>query len=244
MSQAPALAAAEFLRGVKTVSPILIGMVPVGLIMGATCAFVGLSPLAAGLMGGLNFAGGSEFAALSLWSSAPPIAAIVLTTWLVNSRHIVLSAALTPWLQSQPRSRALAALFFMCDECWSLSIRDCYERTKAGAPEEQAFSLPFYLGVGGSLWFSWWTSAVIGCALSGLLGDLRQWGFQAAFPALFITLTAMMWPGRRRCMPVFVSGLTAGLTSLVLSTPLAVMLGIIAGLASAWFFIKGGLKWK
>ena len=58
MSQAPALAAAEFLRGVKTVSPILTGMVPVGLIMGATCAFVGLSPLAAGLMGGLNVAGG------------------------------------------------------------------------------------------------------------------------------------------------------------------------------------------
>ena len=52
----------------------------------------------------------------------------------------------------------------------------------------------------------------------------------------------MMWLGRRRGMPVVVSGLAAALSSLVVSTPLAVMLGIIAGLAAAWIFIRGGLK--
>ncbi|MCG5030103.1 AzlC family ABC transporter permease [Mesosutterella sp. OilRF-GAM-744-9] len=242
MSAEPNSAAAEFLRGFRTVTPIMIGMIPIGLIMGATCAFVGLSPLAAGLMGGFNFAGGSEFAALSLWAAVPPAAAIVLTTWLVNSRHIVMSAALTPWLEKQPRAVAFAAFFFMCDECWSLSMRDCYERKKAGLSAAEAFSPAFYLGVGGTLWFCWWTSAAVGCTLGGMIGDLRSWGFQAAFPALFITLSAMMWPGRRRGMPVVVSGLAAALSSLVVSTPLAVMLGIIAGLAAAWIFIRGGLK--
>ena len=43
----------------------MLGFIPVGLILGATGAHAGLSPFGMGLMTGINYAGGSEFAALS-----------------------------------------------------------------------------------------------------------------------------------------------------------------------------------
>ena len=84
----------DFLRGMRASVPVMLGFIPVGLILGATGAHAGLSPLGMGLMTGINYAGGSEFAAIALWSALPPILTIAMSTWLINSRHIMLSAAL------------------------------------------------------------------------------------------------------------------------------------------------------
>ena len=60
---------AEFRRGIIEATPILIGVMPFGLILGTRAAQQGMSWLEVVLMMGLNFAGGSEFAAVSLWQS-------------------------------------------------------------------------------------------------------------------------------------------------------------------------------
>lgn len=108
--------AAEVLRGIKASLPMTIGFVPIALILGATRAQTGMSAVGVGLMTAINFAGGSEFAALALWSATPPILAIILTTWLINSRRIMLSAALTPYVTQLSLPKALAVFFIMCDE--------------------------------------------------------------------------------------------------------------------------------
>ena len=113
--------AAEVLRGIKASLPMTIGFVPIALILGATRAQTGMSAVGVGLMTAINFAGGSEFAALALWSATSPILAIILTTWLINSRHIMLSAALTPYVTQLSLPKALAVFFIMCDETWALS---------------------------------------------------------------------------------------------------------------------------
>lgn len=213
----------------------VIAMAPIGLILGVTASQTGFTPLDAGFLAGVNFAGGSEFAALALWESVPPLFAIVLTTWLINSRHIMLGAALTPYLGKVKTPTALAALYFMCDEIWALAMADIYERRKTGVPEAELFSAPFYFGEAVSIWSTWWISAIAGCAVSGLAGDLSGWGIKMTFPALFITLVALMWPGRQRCLPVAASGAASALLSLALPMPLAIMLGIFAGMAAAFF---------
>ena len=59
----------EFRRGIREAIPIVVGIVPFGLILGAQAARKGMSWLEAVLMMGLNFTGGSEFAAVGLWHS-------------------------------------------------------------------------------------------------------------------------------------------------------------------------------
>lgn len=57
---------AEFLRGLRAAVPVMIGFIPFALVLGAQAAQKGLSALEVPLMTGLNFAGGSEFAAVEL----------------------------------------------------------------------------------------------------------------------------------------------------------------------------------
>ena len=89
----------EFKRGAKDCIPIMIGIVPFGLILGAQAGQKGMSVLETTLMMGLNFAGGSEFAAVSLWQSPLPVLLIIGTTFLINSRHILMGVAFIPFVR-------------------------------------------------------------------------------------------------------------------------------------------------
>lgn len=232
-------ASSEFFRGFRAATPMMIGFIPIALILGATGAQTGLSPLAIGLMCGINFAGGSEFAALALWSAVPPVLAILLTTWLINSRHIMLSAALTPYVTKLPLRKALPVFFIMCDETWALAMQDITKRRKAGLKDAEAFSFAFYMGVGLTLWLNWWGCAAIGAALGSGFGDLSAWGIGMAFPVIFISILASMWPGAKKCLPWVVSAVAAGLSSLVWSSGVSVAAGSLAGLLAAWLLIMG-----
>lgn len=221
---------AEFFRGARAAVPVMLGFIPVGLILGATGAQASLSPLGMGLMSGLNYAGGSEFAALALWSAVPPALTVMMTTWLINSRHIMLSAALTPYVNHLPLPRTLLVFFLMCDETWALSMADINRRRHAGFTDAAAFSLAFYLGVALTLWVTWWASAFAGAMIGTGLGDLSVLGFSMAFPAIFICILSGMWQGRARALPWLVSAVTAGLVSLSLGTAWSAALGAVAGL--------------
>ena len=128
----------EFRRGVKESLPMLIGLLPLALILGVQGAQKGMSVLEMPLMTGLNFAGGSEFAAVGLWGDPLPSLLIIAVTLMINTRHILMGAALTPYMRQMPLKKALPALFFMTDESWAMSITDANKRKARGLP---AFSL-------------------------------------------------------------------------------------------------------
>lgn len=132
-----------------------------------------------------NYAGGSEFAAVALWSTVPPVLMILVTTWLINSRHIMLSASLTLYMGRLTTLESLFVLFFMCDEAWALAMQDVTRMKKLGRSNDEAFSLPFYAGSALALWTSWWGSAAVGAWIGNDLGDLEVWGFAMAFPGDF-----------------------------------------------------------
>lgn len=186
----------DFLRGMRVAVPVMMGFIPVGLILGATGAHAGLSPFGMGLMTGINYAGGSEFAALALWSAVPPILTIAMSTWLINSRHIMLSAALTPYVKGLSLPKTLLVFFFMCDETWALSMEDINKRRKAGASDIDAFNVPFYFGVALTLWVTWWASARLAQGLVISPFGALPWPF---LPFLFRYSQACGQAARRRC---------------------------------------------
>ncbi len=227
--------AEAMLRGMRSSLPMTIGFIPLAFILGAQGDQHGLSAIGMALMAGLNYAGGSEFAAVALWSAAPSFLVIVMTTWLINSRHIVLGAALTPWIERAGTSapRAMLSFFFMCDECWALTMQELERRRRLGLPGSKLFSFPFHMGVGLTLWTVWWLSAAAGAAAGTALGDLSRWGFMMAFPATFIALVVAMRPKLADALPMIVSAAVAGLSSLVLALHWSIFLATIAGLAVA-----------
>ncbi|HEZ1232210.1 AzlC family ABC transporter permease, partial [Neisseria meningitidis] len=134
----------EFIRGIKESSPMLIGLLPWALILGMQGGQKGMSWLEMLLMTGMNFAGGSEFATVNLWAEPLPILLIATVTFMINSRHILMGAALAPHLKEIPLKKAVPALFFMCDESWAMAFSEIQKRKAAGLP---AFNMPFYSGL-------------------------------------------------------------------------------------------------
>ncbi len=223
----------EFFRGMKTALPVILGYIPFGLVLGAQAAQKGFFTWEVPLMTGLNFGGGSEFAAVELWTSPPHILVIVLITFLINSRHLLMGGVLSPYLGHLPRKKVLAALFFMCDESWALGLNDAVSRKSDG--NIRGFSLPFYMGAALTLYSTWVVFTSIGAIIGPVIGDVRNWGFDMAFPAVFFVLLRSMWKGPGAASPWLVSLVVGIIVYLTLPGAWYVPAGAAAGLLFAFF---------
>ncbi len=223
----------ELKRGGKHALPVIIGLVPLALVLGAQASQKGMSIAEVSLMTALNYAGGSEFAAVELWSSSPDIALIVAMTFLVNSRHIVMGATLAPLLKHLPYRKTVPALFFMCDESWAMGLTDARSSSRP-----LSFSFHYYLGVALLLWVNWVAFTSVGALIDPALSDIRAWGFDMVFPAVFLVLMRGMWRGRSSALPWVTSLLVALVAWLWLPQGWYVPAGATGGLLVA--YLSGG----
>ncbi len=219
-------------RGLAAVAPVAVAVAAYGLMLGAQATQKGLHVFEVPLMTGSNFAGGSEFAAVGLWASPPPVLLIATVTLLINSRHLIMGAALTPFIRHLPRWKAFAVLFLMADETWALGYADALKRAEAG--HRPAFSLGFYAGAGGAIYVSWVAATALGAAVGPLLGDVASYGFDMAFPAVFLTLLKGLWKGLGPARPWAVSLAVAAATHLLVPGAWYVVAGTLAGLGAAF----------
>mgnify|MGYP000072386995 FL=1 len=225
---------AEFKRGLKTSIPLLLGIIPFALVLGAQATQKGLSFAEVSLLTGLNFAGGSEFAILEVWTNPPNIIMLIFITFLVNSRHLLMGASLAPYLRHLPNRTAFSALFFMCDESWALSLADA-QKKQHYLGIQRAFSMLFYAGLCFALYLMWIGFTTLGAIIGPVLGDVSRFGFDMAFPAVFLVLLRGMWKGLRAARPWLVSLAAAALAYLYLPAGWHVPIGAVCGIASALF---------
>lgn len=219
----------DFSRGMREVSPILTGIIPFALILGAQAGQKGMSALEVPMMMGLNFAGGSEFAAVGLWAQPLPVLLIWAMTFMINSRHILMGATMVKYWGNLPRKKICLALFFMTDESWALGIAD--------AQRHQKFSFAYYFGVALSLYIVWVLFGWLGALIGPQLGNLEHLGFTMAFPAVFLVLMRGMWRGMRAARPWLVSLIVAALVYLCLPhSGWYVIVGTLAGLIYSYFW--------
>ncbi len=232
----PAITMSEFKRGGVEALPVVAAVAAYGLMLGAQATQRGLRFLEVPLMTGSNYAGGSEFAALGLWASPPPVLLIGAVTVLINSRHLVMGAALTAYLRLLSLRQVLAVLFLMADETWALSYRDTLQREAAGL--RPAFSLGHYAGVALAIYVAWVGSTTLGAAIGPVLGNVTAYGFDMAFPAVFLAILAGMWKGSRAARPWAASFAVAVLAVLLLPGAWYVVAGTLAGIGAAAFWAE------
>lgn len=223
--------ASDCWRGIKDAAPVMLGFVPFALVLGAQATNKGFSLVEVPLMTGLNFGGGSEFAALRLWTSPPHILLIATVTLLVNSRHLLMGAALIPFIRHLPRRKVCALLFVMCDESWALGLADA---RKLGS----VFSLGYYVAVALSLYACWVLFTAVGALAGPILGDVTRYGFDMAFPAVFLVMLASRWKGVASARPWMVSLVTAAAIYLIAPGAWYVPAGALSGVAAAYILAR------
>lgn len=225
MSPATSSAWEDARLGLADIWPAALAAVPIGLLFGALAAGKGLSPLEIFAMSLFVFAGGAQFAALELWASPAPVAALVFSTLLINARHILMGASLAPKLGAfSPLQRALG-LYYMADENWALAEKRA--RTRRLTPAYWfGLTVPFVLG--------WLAMSTLGGLIGAAFGDPRRIGADFAFTALFIALVAAFWRGRVTFWTVAAAGIASAVTYRLAGPPWHVAAGAVCGLLAAW----------
>lgn len=220
-------AAREAASGLRDILPAAVAAVPIGLLFGAVAQTKGLSALEVALMSTLVFAGGAQFAAIELWSTPVPVAAVVLSTLLVNARHVLMGASLTPKTRGFSPLQRYLGFFFITDEAWALAER-----------RATAISLTpvYWFAVAALLPLAWVGSSTIGAVLGALMGDPARFGADFAFTALFIGLVAGFNKGSITIVTVAASGIAAALVSVTLGPPWHVLAGAAAGVGAAFLY--------
>jgi len=210
--------------GLRDIAPVAVAALPIGLLFGAIAAAKGMSTLEVFLMSALVFAGGAQFAAIETWIQPAPILTLAFATLLINARHVLMGASLTPKVRMS-RIQTLLAYFFLTDEAWALSERRALERPVTGA---------YWFAMAVVLWANWTLSSTIGAILGSFLGDPERIGADFAFTALFIGLVAGFGKSRVTLVTVAVSAGVAALVHYFIGAPWHVASGALAGIAAAY----------
>ena len=112
----------EFLSGVRDESPILLGVVPFGMIFGALAITSGLSTAAAQAMSSIIFAGSAQFIAAQLLGADASGIVILMVVFVINLRHLLYSASVASHVKSlRPRWKLMLA-YLLTDEAYVVTI--------------------------------------------------------------------------------------------------------------------------
>ena len=206
----------EFKAGLRTIAPVIVAAMPIGLVFGAVAAGKGLSPLETVLMSALVFAGGAQFVAMDIWTHPASWTALGFAAFLVNIRHVLMGASLGRKMDAfKPWQKYLCALV-MADENWAM----------AEARARKARLTPaFFAGLSMLFYFNWLVCSLIGALLGAVLGDPALIGLDFAFPAVFIVLVMSFWKGAA--------------TGLVLIASAAASITVYLTVPGAWYIAAG-----
>jgi 4-azaleucine resistance transporter AzlC len=189
-----------------------------GLVYGLAARAAGFSPLEAGAMSVLVFAGASQFAAVGYVLGGLPWAGVVVLTAFLNARHFLYSAALAPYFARTPRPIRAIAAHVLTDEAFALSIAHF---RRIGRVDLRGY----WWAAVGTVFVPWNVATLVGVAIGGQIPEPTRFGLDVIFPAAMGGLAVGLLTGRREVVAALVGASFAVAVSLAWD-PAA---GIVAG---------------
>lgn len=204
--------------------PLSIAVVPWGILTGALAIQAGFTPLQAQAMSLLVFGGAAQLSAISLMSGGASTFALMGSTFVISSRHLLYSIVFREHVLTLPLRWRVALGFLLTDEMFAVS--------EAHTRKTASFSALFALVSGVTFYLSWNISTVLGIIVGDSITNLDQLGLDFAIAATFIAMTF----DQIRQKPVAVAIVTSGLVA-VLFKPffsdsyiiIASLMGMFAG---------------
>lgn len=204
----------------STALPVVMGYLPVGFAYGVLAANAGLTLIETMLMSLFVFAGSAQLIAVGFIAQGINPLSIVLTTLIVNLRHLLMSASLSTHMKEWSRNEVAGFCFELTDETFAVhSLRFKKEETSA----RTAILINIVCQS------AWLVGSLAGVLAGNAITDIKPFALDYALPAMFIALLLLQIQNRRY---VWVA-LLGGALSLVLwgvgVTQWNVILAAVAG---------------
>jgi len=226
----------EFLSGIKAELPILLGVIPFGLIYGVLALDAGISAAASQGMSSIIFAGSAQFIFTQLYAGGAPVLVLIATGAVVNLRHALYSASIAPYMKHLPARWKWLLAYLLTDEAYAVAIT--HYRTSDDLADQDSIGNKhwFTLGAGLALWTAWQLSTAAGIFLGAQIP--ASWSLDFAVALTFIALVV---PALKHRADV-AAAITAGVVSILafgLPLKLGLLIAALSGiLVGIWFEVR------
>lgn len=209
-----------FAAGIKAGIPIAVGYLPIAIAFGLLAQSAGVPNYITALMSLLIFAGASQFVGVNLLVLGATNWEIVLTTFILNLRHFLMTASISRRIKAGTSKQWLALLAFgVTDETF----------TMASLRKEQQLEPKFIFGLNLLAFSAWNAGTWLGVFLGAGLPEMVQSSMGIALYAMFIGLIV---PSTRESKTVLIISLMA-----VTVNSLLYWLPIFKSLSTGWAII-------
>ena len=212
---------APALAGATRALPIVMGYIPIGFAFGVLAQKAGISTTNTLLLSIMVYAGSAQLIAVGLIAAGAAAWSIILTTLVVNLRHMLFSAALSPYLKNWRKTEIAAFAFELTDESFALHAAR-FPITPPGKIETLMLNLTAQV--------AWVLGTFLGIVAGQAISDVKPYALDYALPAMFIALLVVQIRDR---IQVVVALLSGGLSVLFLAAGVSQWNVIAATLAAA-----------
>lgn len=216
----------HFIRGFKDSLPIVTGYIPIAIAYGVIGIQSDIPSWVILSMSILVYAGASQFMAVNLFMIGTTPIEMMITTGIINLRHLVMGLSFFNKHNLELKDRAMISLGLTDETFAVLSLKD-----KLNSPYIKGLMLGSYL--------SWILGAVIGILFGSILPTIIAEGMEIAIFTLFITLLVSSLEGRSRMIIIpLISMISNYVISLFLPSGLSIVISIFIG-STLGIFIGG-----
>lgn len=204
-------------RAVTDSIPLVVPAIPFGFVLGLAMTEGEMPIPVAWSTSPLVFAGAAQLTVVTLAGTAS-LWAVVAAGLVINSRHVMYSAALAEAFRRQPRWVRLFGPFLLIDQVFALTI------LRSDRPPEEFRR--YYLSAGLFFWFNWQWVTALGMLVGPVVPDSWQLGFAPAVMFMGLVLIAI------DRLPQAVAALVGGGVGLVtagLQDRVGILIGGVAG---------------
>ena len=218
-----------FLKGIKDVSPLMIPVVPFGIIFGVLAIELGLNGYTTMGMSIIIFGGASQIIFLQLFSAGASSLIILSSVGAVNSRHLLYGAVLSEHLSDLKLSWKIIISYFLVDQAFAVS--NSY--LKKNNDKNKHFHL---FGAGVTCWTIWQITTFVGVILGSVIPD--KLGLTFAIPLTFLALLVNDFRKLVNVIVILVSGTIATLGYQIIPFKAYVIVASLLGLIVAFILTK------
>ena len=218
-----------FLKGIIDVSPLMIPVVPFGLIFGVLAVDVGFTPIETMCMSIIIFGGASQIVLLQLFSGGASSLVIISSVGAVNSRHLLYGAVVSEHLSDLKLIWKIIISYFLIDQAFARSN----EYFKKNKDDNKYFHL---IGGGATCWIIWQSTTFLGIILGSAIPE--ELGLSFAIPLTFLALLIDDLRKFINLIVIIVSGFVATFGYNIIPFKAYVIVAAFIGLISATILTK------
>jgi 4-azaleucine resistance transporter AzlC len=222
---------AQFRAGLRSGLPIVLGYVPIGLAYAIIARQAGLSTPETVLMSLLVYAGASQMMAAGMLAQGAGALAIVLATFVLNLRHVIMSLCVNNRMAPAPTGWRLLGAYWITDETFAVFT----------TTERERCTVWYFLGMGLAAYAAWVLSSLVGALVMDLLPPILSASLGISLYAMFIALLLPHLNGNGRlALLVLLTALCSWGLSRVMAASWALILATLLCAFAGVFFVDLG----